>query len=101
MFARLHTLQMTREQHELGMEIIRDEFLPWVRDSTGFRGLIGLLDEEHEKSIVITLCADETTLDESADVGDRLSRLGAAATGSTRQSLESFEVTLFEAVTSR
>ena len=101
MFARLHTLQMTREQHELGMEIIRDEFLPWVRDSTGFRGLIGLLDEEHEKSIVITLWADETTLDESADVGDRLSRLGAAATGSTRQSLESFEVTLFEAVTSR
>ena len=61
-----------------------------------FRGLIGLVDEEHEKSLVITLWADETALDESADVGDRLSRLAATASGSARRSLESFQVTLFE-----
>jgi heme-degrading monooxygenase HmoA len=95
-FARLHTLEGTREQHERGQEIIRDEYLPWVRDSTGFRGLIALLDGEHQKAIVITLWADETALDDSAAAGDRLSRLAAAAAGSTRRSLESFEVTLFE-----
>ena len=96
MFARLHTIETTREQFGFGLDIIRDEYLPWVRDSSGFRGLIGLFDEEQQKAIVITLWADETTLDESAEAGDRLSLLASAASGSTRRSLENFEVALFE-----
>jgi hypothetical protein len=95
-FARVHTIESDRQQYDFGLEIIREEYLPWVRDSTGFRGLIGLFDEEREKSIVITLWADEKTLDESADAGDRLSLLAASVSGSRRRSLESFEVTLFE-----
>jgi hypothetical protein len=95
-FARMHTIESDKEQYDFGLEIIRDEYLPWVRDSTGFRGLIGLFDEEREKGIVITLWADEKTLDESAEAGDRLSLLAASASGSTRRSLESFEVALFE-----
>jgi hypothetical protein len=39
-FARLHVSQATREQHDLGLEIVRDQLLPWLRDSSGFRGLI-------------------------------------------------------------
>lgn len=96
MFARLHTIEGSREQHKLGLEIVRDEFLPWVRDSTGFRGLIALRDDEREKAIVITLWADQAALDESAAAGDRLSRLAAATSESRRRSLESFEVTLLE-----
>jgi hypothetical protein len=95
-FARMHTIESDRQQYDFGLEIIREEYLPWVRDSSGFRGLIGLFDEEREKSIVITLWADEKTLDESADAGDRLSLLAASVSGSRRRSLESFEVTLFE-----
>jgi hypothetical protein len=95
-YARLHTIETKREQHEVGLEIVRDEFLPWVRDSTGFRGVIGLFDEEQEKALVITLWADETSLEESAAAGDRLSGQAAAVSGSTRRSIESFEVTLFE-----
>jgi PAS domain S-box-containing protein len=37
-FARLHALQTTREQHDLGLEIVRDQPLPWLRDSSGFGG---------------------------------------------------------------
>ena len=96
MFARLHTIETSREQYAFGFEIVRDEYLPWVRDSTGFRGLIGLVDEEREKAIVVTLWADETALDESAAAGDQLSRLAADASGSKRRSLESFKVALFE-----
>ena len=81
MFARLHTIEASKVQHEVGLEIVKDEYLPWVRDSTGFRGLIALLDEEHEKSIVITLWADEAALDESAAAGDELSWLAAAVSG--------------------
>jgi hypothetical protein len=95
-FARVHTIESDRQQYDFGLEIIREEYLPWVRDSSGFRGLIGLFDEEREKSIVITLWADEKTLDESADAGDRLSLLAASVSGSRRRSLESFEVTLSE-----
>jgi hypothetical protein len=96
LFARIHTIETSREQYAVGLEIIRDEFLPWLRDSTGFRGLIGLVDEPHEKALVITLWADEKALDESADVGDRLSRMAMTVSGSERRSLESFQVTLFE-----
>jgi heme-degrading monooxygenase HmoA len=95
-FARVHTIQTTREQHEVGLEIVREEYLPWVRDSTGFRGLIGFHDEEQEKALVITLWADKAALEDSAEAGDRLSRLAARVSGSSRRSLESYEVTIFE-----
>jgi hypothetical protein len=95
-FARLHTLETTREQHEVGLQIVREEFLPWTRDSSGFRGLIGLVDEAGEKALVLSLWSDRAALDASADAGDELSRLAAAVSGSTRRSLETFEVTLFD-----
>jgi hypothetical protein len=43
-FARLHTLATTPEQAERGLEIITSVFLPWARESTGFRGLLRLVD---------------------------------------------------------
>jgi hypothetical protein len=95
-FVRLHMLETTREQYEVGLEILIEEYLPWARDSSGFRGLIALADKPREKTIVLSLWADEAALDASAAAGDRFGRLGAAASGSTRRSLESFEVTLFE-----
>ena len=96
MFARVHTLETSREQHAVDLEIVRDEYLPWLRDSTGFRGLIGLIDAEHDKALVITLWANKKALADSAGVGDELSRLATNVSGSRRRSLESFEVTLFE-----
>ena len=96
MFARVHTLETTREQHELGLQIVRDEFLPWARETTGFRGLIGLVDDAHETAVVLTLWRDEAALAASSEAGDRLSRLASAVTGSTRRSLKSFEVTIFD-----
>jgi heme-degrading monooxygenase HmoA len=95
-FARLHTIKTTPEQHEVGLQIVRDEFLPWVRESSGFRGLIGLVDEEREKAVVLTLWRDAAALHESAAAAEQLSRLADTASGAKRRSLESFEVTLFE-----
>jgi hypothetical protein len=96
MFARLITLETTEEQHEEGLRLTQDELLPWARESTGFRGLIGLVDRAAGKTLVLTLWASEETLRESADAADRLSALGAATTGATRQAIEQYEVTLFE-----
>jgi hypothetical protein len=95
-FARLHTLETTPKQFEAGLRIVRDQLLPWVRESSGFRGLIGLVDREQGKALVLTLWADLESLEESAAAGDRLSALAADASGATRRSLETFEVTLVQ-----
>ncbi len=96
MYARLHVLQTTPEQHDEGLEIVREQLLPWLRDSTGYRGLIRLADRAAGKTLVITLWADEESLRASAEAGDRLSELTAATTGATRLALEQYEATLFD-----
>jgi hypothetical protein len=95
-FARLHTLATTPEQYDLGLELVRDELLPWARESSGYCGLIGLVDRTSGKALVLTLWADEVALEDGAETGDRLSALAANASGATRQGLESFEVSLFD-----
>jgi hypothetical protein len=92
----MHVLGTTPEQHDRGLEIVRDELLPWLRDSTGFRGLIRLADRDAGKTLVITLWADEESLRASAEAGDRFSELTAATVGATRGATESFEAELFD-----
>ena len=98
LYARLHTLETTPEQYEQGLELVRDQLLPWARDSTGFCGLIGMVDRARGTTLVLTLWADEEALERSATAGDELSRLAAAATGAVRRSLDDYEVGLFEVV---
>jgi hypothetical protein len=96
MFARVHTLETTPEQHEEGLKIIREQLLPWTRDSTGFRGMIGLTDHGTGIALVITLWADEESLRASERAGEQLGALTNQVTGTTRRSLDDYEVTLFE-----
>ena len=96
MYARLHVLQTTPEQHDHGLEIVRDQLLPYLRNSTGYRGLIRLADPAAGKTLVITLWADEESLRASAEAGDRFSELTAETTGATRLALEQYEATLFD-----
>jgi heme-degrading monooxygenase HmoA len=95
-FARLHTLETTPEQATRGDEIAAAEYLPWLRDSSGFRGLMRLVDNENGKTVVITLWADEESLVASTDANDRLRHLIATASGATYRTLETFEVTTFD-----
>jgi heme-degrading monooxygenase HmoA len=95
-FARLHTLETDAEQHDDGLAIIRDQLLPWLRDSTGFRGLMRLADLEGGKTLVITLWADRESLEASEEAGERLADLTARTVGVTGRTLENFEVTLFD-----
>lgn len=96
MFARLHVLETTPEQNERGLEIVRDQLLPWLRDSTGFRGLLRLSSPDATKTLVITLWASEDALRASAEAGNRLSELTAETLGVQRKALEEYEVTLFD-----
>jgi hypothetical protein len=96
MFARMHTLETTPQQHDQGLEIVREQLLPWLRDSTGFRGLIRLSDPKRGKTLVITLWANEEALRASDEAGRRLSELTAVTVGVSKRELEEFEVTLFD-----
>jgi hypothetical protein len=92
----MHVLETTPEQHDLGLEIVRDQLLPWLRDSSGFRGLIRMASRAEGKTLVITLWADEESLEASARAGNKLGELTAETTGVTRLALEDYEVTLFD-----
>jgi heme-degrading monooxygenase HmoA len=92
----MHVLETTPEKDQLGLEIVRDQLLPWLRDSMGFRGLIRLTNREGSKTLVVTLWADEEALQASEEAGKRLSDLTAETVGVTRTALEEYEVTLFD-----
>ena len=96
MLARLHAIRTTQEQHDLGLEIVRDQLLPWLRDSSGFRGLIRLWNPTESKTLVITLWADEESLRASAEAGNTLGELTAETVGTTRLALEDYEVSFFD-----
>lgn len=96
MFARVHTLETTVEQHDAGLAAVRDDLLPWARECDGFRGLIGLDDRSRGSTLVVTLWATEEELAASASAADRLSRLAAETTGAKRTGLDSYRVTLIE-----
>jgi len=95
-FARVHTLQTTPEQHDQGLEIVRDQLLPYLRDTSGFRGLVRLDDRAAGKTLVISLWADEAALLDSAEAAERFSELTAETSGATRLALERYEATLFD-----
>jgi heme-degrading monooxygenase HmoA len=94
-FARVHTLETTPEGHDRGLELLR-EILPWLRDSTGFRGVIRLATPDRSKSMTITLWADEAAMLESTEAARGLGALAAEASGSKRIALDDCEVTFFE-----
>jgi heme-degrading monooxygenase HmoA len=87
---------MTPEQAAQGREIITSLYLPWARDSTGFRGLIRLVDTENEQTLVLTLWADEEALRASAASSEEIGLRIAEASGATYRSIEEFEVSLFD-----
>jgi heme-degrading monooxygenase HmoA len=92
----MHTLQTSPEVHDRGLELVRDQILPWLRDSTGFRGLIRLEDRAGGKTVVVTLWADEDSFRASAEAAERLTALAADTSGATREGLEEFDVTFFD-----
>jgi hypothetical protein len=98
MLARLHTIAATPEQYEDGLRIVRDDLLPWARESSGFSGVIGLVDHASGKALLLTLWANEESRAASAAAAERFSALAAAATGAGLESIEDFEVSLFDVV---
>jgi heme-degrading monooxygenase HmoA len=95
-FARVHVLQTSPEQSDAGLEIFREQLLPWLRDASGYRGLIRLVDRGNGKTLVISLWSDEQALQASTEAGERLAELTAETVGATRLAVEQYEATIFD-----
>jgi len=91
----MHTLETTVEGHDRGIDVLR-EILPWLQETTGFRGVLRLASPDRSKTVVITLWVDEAAMLESSEVGRNLGALAAEASGEERIALEDFEVTFLD-----
>jgi hypothetical protein len=98
MLARLHRLRATAEQLETGLRIVRDDLLPWARESDGYCGAIGLVNRETGEALLLTLWADEETRTKSAEAAERLSSIAALASGAERDGVENYDVSIVEVV---
>ena len=96
MRARLHTIDTTPEEYEAGLALVRDELLPWARESSGFCGAIGLVDPGTGKALFLTLWADDQSRAAGAEAAERMGALAADATGARSLSIENLDVSLFD-----
>lgn len=98
MYARVSIFRGPPEQIEEGARIYREEVIPWLREATGFRGWLALVDRPKEKGIGITFWATEQAAKESeAGVGP-LREDVAEAVGTLMETLDLYEVTVVEDV---
>jgi len=98
MVARVSTFKGTPEQLEEGVRIFTENVLPWLRDATGFRGWVALLDRPNERALGITFWATEEAADEGAASGGPLRDEIAQSVGALMQTIELWEVMYVDAV---
>jgi len=78
------------------MRIFLEQLRPWLRDASGYRGLIRLDNKELGRTLVITLWADQASLEASNEAGEELAKLTAENTGAQRLAIEQYEATLVD-----
>lgn len=98
MFARMTTFRGSPDRIEEGVRLYRDQVIPWLRDATGFRGWVVLMDRENEKAIGLTFWATEQAALDGESSGGVLRDEVAASVGAIMESLELFEVQAVESL---
>jgi hypothetical protein len=96
--ARVSTFRGPIDQVEEGARIYREEVIPWLRDATGFRGWLVLLDRASERGIGITFWATEQAARESESGIGPLREGVAEAVGALVETLDLYEVSVVEDV---
>ena len=97
MIGRVSTFRGSPEQLEEGFRIYREQVSPWLRDATGFRGWLGLLDRDSGKAIAISFWATRENA-ESAGAGRAIRDEVAETVGTPVESTEFFELALTDAL---
>jgi hypothetical protein len=98
LIARVTTFEGDPERMVEGVRIYREQVVPWLRDSTGFRGVIILVDHENDRGLGVSFW---TTMEAATDAfgsGATLRDEVAASVGTTMTGEELFEVVTAEAL---
>ncbi len=98
MYARVTTFHGSPERIEEALRVFREQVIPWLRDATGFRGWVVLLDREKGRSLGITFWATEAAARDTQGSGGVLRDKVAASMGTPMQSLDVYEVAVAESL---
>jgi hypothetical protein len=97
-YARVSTFHGPMDQIEEGARIYQEEVIPWLREATGFRGWLVLVDRSKERGIGITFWATEQAALESEVGTGPLREEVADAVGALVDTLDLYEVSVVEDV---
>ena len=98
MVARVTRFRGPPDRMEEGVRLFREQVIPWLQDSTGFRGWVVLVDRENEKAMGITFWATEEAAAANEAIGGALRDEVAASVGAMMESLELYEVAVVESL---
>lgn len=98
MIARITTFEGDPQRMDEGVRIYREQVVPWLRDSTGFRGVIILIDRENERAMGVSFWTTMETATDAYASGATLRDELAASVGTTMTGEEFLEVVTAEAL---
>jgi heme-degrading monooxygenase HmoA len=98
MFARVTTFQGSPDRIEEGIRIYREQVIPWLRDSTGFRGWLALLDRDNERALGVTFWTSEQAMTDGEAGGAALRDEVAAGVGAVMESMAFYEIAAAESI---
>jgi heme-degrading monooxygenase HmoA len=91
--ARLTTFSGTPEGMREGARIYEEQILPWLRDATGFRGVM-VLHDDGERALGLTFWESEADADAADAAMARFRADVSGAVGSTQVGAETYQVLL-------
>jgi heme-degrading monooxygenase HmoA len=97
-FARVTRFSGTPEQIDAGLRLYREQALPWLREASGFRGFVALVDPDQGRSVGITFWTTEQAAADAVGSGGALRDVVNRGVGTTMESLEVFEVDTIDGV---
>jgi heme-degrading monooxygenase HmoA len=97
LYARMTTIHSPRERMDAGLDKVREDVLPAMRQIPGFKGIIGLVDRNANSGITISLWEDEQAMQQGEEEGARLRDEAAKAMkAETEPMVNRYEVAYFE-----
>jgi heme-degrading monooxygenase HmoA len=95
MFARISSYQLPADQADQAVQAFNTAINP-LRQLDGAKGAYFLLDRSSGKALTITLWQSEEALGASEEAANKLRSDAAGSAGGTVQSVERYEVALYE-----
>jgi hypothetical protein len=77
-----------------GVRMYDEHAVPWLRDASGFRGIVVLVDRANERTLALSFWVDEESERQSEDARSRFGELVAASVGLSRDEGQVYEVVL-------